>query len=140
MTTVRMWYEPGHGDQGLTATTEDELRAALDAFITDEHYLSIMQMVITDSDGHDVLMELAAASKDEQGALRYSSSAHVWFSQGEPTDYEVMEFAYYRTPHSFPTDSLIPIEEVRQAAAEFLTSGGQRPTCVRWQADADSEG
>ncbi len=33
----------------------------------------------------------------------------------------------------FPGPCEIPVGLVRRAVKEFLTSGGQRPTCVRWQ-------
>ncbi len=33
----------------------------------------------------------------------------------------------------FPSRSEIPIALVRQAVKEFLSSGGQRPTCIQWQ-------
>lgn len=133
MTTVKMWYGPDHLDTGLTASTADELSAALDAFITEEHYLDIMQMVITDADGVDHLMDLAAASTDGVGALRYSSHGRRWFTKGEPSGLEAVEFVYFGTPHAFPTDSLIPLATIRQAAAEFHNRDGARPSCVTWQ-------
>jgi hypothetical protein len=34
--------------------------------------------------------------------------------------------------HTFPIDSEVPIDLIRQAVKEFLASGG-RPSCVRWQ-------
>ncbi|MFD5570274.1 Imm1 family immunity protein [Streptomyces cadmiisoli] len=33
----------------------------------------------------------------------------------------------------FPNRSEVPIVLVRQAVKEFLTFGGQRPTCIQWQ-------
>ncbi|MCX5397481.1 Imm1 family immunity protein [Streptomyces sp. NBC_00102] len=43
--------------------------------------------------------------------------------------------AYYIQGHmtEFPACSEIPISLVRQAAREFISSGGQRPACVNWQ-------
>ncbi|MFE9832857.1 Imm1 family immunity protein [Streptomyces halstedii] len=42
---------------------------------------------------------------------------------------------YYIQGHmtEFPACSEIPISLVRQAAREFISSGGQRPACVKWQ-------
>ncbi|MGH8881228.1 MAG: Imm1 family immunity protein [Stackebrandtia sp.] len=133
MTTVKMWYRPDHPYTGLTAGTAEKLSTVLDGFITDDHYLDIMQMVITDAEGVDHLMDLAAASSDGVGALRYSSHGQQWFTKGEPSGLEAVEFTYFGTPHEFPTDSLIPLAKVRQAAAEFQAADGQRPTCVAWQ-------
>ncbi|GGM06288.1 hypothetical protein GCM10010129_57440 [Streptomyces fumigatiscleroticus] len=35
--------------------------------------------------------------------------------------------------NDFPDRSEVPIALARQAVTEFLASGGQRPTCIRWQ-------
>ena len=49
-----------------------------------------------------------------------------------------LEAVYYCTGEitEFPGPSEIPVGLVRRAAREFLASGGQRPTCVRWQVPA----
>ncbi|UWE13590.1 Imm1 family immunity protein [Actinacidiphila bryophytorum] len=33
----------------------------------------------------------------------------------------------------FPVDSEVPIDLVREAVKEFLSSGGRRPNCVQWR-------
>lgn len=42
---------------------------------------------------------------------------------------------YYMQGHmtEFPANSEIPIDLIRQGVKEFLSSGGRRPACVRWQ-------
>ncbi|MET9053364.1 Imm1 family immunity protein [Streptomyces bacillaris] len=42
---------------------------------------------------------------------------------------------YYIQGHmtEFQARSEIPIDLVRQAAREFVSSGGKRPTCIEWQ-------
>jgi hypothetical protein len=33
----------------------------------------------------------------------------------------------------YPADAAVPIEDIRRALHEFLTTGGRRPTAVAWQ-------
>ncbi|MFD7655041.1 Imm1 family immunity protein [Actinosynnema sp. NPDC059797] len=42
---------------------------------------------------------------------------------------------YFGVPHDFPADAEVPLDTVREAMWELLTTGGERPTCVTWQED-----
>lgn len=39
------------------------------------------------------------------------------------------------TGHDFPADAEVPLDTVREAMWELLTTGGRRPGCVTWQED-----
>ncbi|WP_353962457.1 Imm1 family immunity protein [Streptomyces sp. NBC_01221] len=49
-----------------------------------------------------------------------------------PGPWEVTYFVA-ENPTEFPATAEIPLALVRQAAKEFLSSGGRRPTCTQWQ-------
>jgi hypothetical protein len=71
------------------------------------------------------------------GALKYVD-ANGGFASWAPWDAESTEpvyFNYVGTESEFPPASEIPIDHVRQAVKEFLSSGGQRPESVQWQED-----
>lgn len=42
-------------------------------------------------------------------------------------------YYYMDSDAEYPVDAEIPLATVRQAAHEYLTTGGQRPTRVTWQ-------
>lgn len=67
------------------------------------------------------------------------------FSRGDGApDGEPLSYMYMRSEDEYPSNAEVPIALVRQAAHEFVGTGG-RPTCVRWQtwerphADTESE-
>ncbi|WP_415648143.1 Imm1 family immunity protein [Stackebrandtia soli] len=131
-----MWYSKDHGKDGVTATNEDELREALATFYTDEYYMDIVNIVGT-VDGQDFLLDIGAANREGIAALRYAGH-DVHYSKGEPTDYDVLEFAYYGTPHEFPTDAAVPWAKAVDAALAFLHRPDRLPDCVDWQLKSES--
>jgi hypothetical protein len=68
------------------------------------------------------------------GLLTFMDATGNWVTVGEPTDEEWV--VYFIATHytELPGSSEIAVDLVRQAAREFVMSGGQRPTCVEWQA------
>ncbi|WP_147131721.1 Imm1 family immunity protein [Stackebrandtia albiflava] len=78
-------------------------------------------------------MYVAVDPRTGSGALRYMADG-AWYSSGESVDrHSELWFCYMGEGTRFPGDSAVPLDTVRQAAREFLTSGGERPTNVRWQ-------
>ncbi|WP_329041395.1 Imm1 family immunity protein [Streptomyces sp. NBC_00178] len=73
------------------------------------------------------------------GLVAFSDAGGNFVSKGS-SDTRI-DPVYFQHGHltEFSEHSEVPIPLVRQAAKEFLTSGGLRPTCVRWQ-DLDAWG
>ncbi|WP_455757959.1 Imm1 family immunity protein [[Kitasatospora] papulosa] len=73
------------------------------------------------------------------GLVTFSDAGGNFVSKGS-SDTRI-DPVYFQHGHltEFSEHSEIPIPLVRQAAKEFLTSDGLRPTCVRWQ-DLDAWG
>ena len=75
----------------------------------------------------------------EVGLVTFSYESGNFVSRGS-SDTRV-EPVYFQSGHltEFSDHSEISSALVRQAAKEFLTSGGSRPTCIQWQ-DLDAWG
>lgn len=69
------------------------------------------------------------------GAVRYTGGEGTWYSKGERVDPDGVVFVYFGTGHDFPADAEVPLDAVREAMWELLTTGGERPGCVEWQED-----
>ncbi len=89
----------------------------------------------------DHQMIIGADKKTGLGAVRYSGGEEIpgddateWFTVGDRVNPDGVEFAYFGTGHDFPNNSEVSLEAVKQAMWELLTSGGERPTGVSWQA------
>ncbi|WP_415367130.1 Imm1 family immunity protein [Saccharothrix sp. BKS2] len=68
------------------------------------------------------------------GALRCAGDGD-WSSRGERTGPEEVVFTYLGVRHDFPADAEVPLDTVREAMWELLTTGGRRPGCVTRQED-----
>lgn len=135
MTVVELAY-PGAPANPVVCGTAEECVRALEIFKGDNNRMDIMQMAIQGSLAF--MMEVVAEDRDGDGALKYFSPEGTWASKGEPTEYKVLEFNFYGTPHSYPTDALVPMTQVEAAVREFFELGGGRPTSVQWQAFGSS--
>ncbi|WP_168211133.1 Imm1 family immunity protein [Actinosynnema sp. ALI-1.44] len=119
------------GDKSVIATTPAELDGALNRL----RLLSRGRPVLAEASVENPMAVLSIGVHGDRGVLYYSGADHVEgaFSTGDSGS-DVPEILYYYmgSDTSFPPNSEIPIEAVRQAAHEFMTTG-QRPTGVQWQ-------
>ena len=76
---------------------------------------------------------VAVDAEDGVGSLWYLGDGDTWNSLGARSTRDEVFYCYMGNDRGFPIDSLISLDLVRQATKEFLATGGQRPTCVRWQ-------
>ena len=88
------------------------------------------------SGGVDHELMVAVDQDRKTGALKFMDATGNWVTLGSSENQNDVRLYYLHANETeFPPDSGIPLPVVRQAAKEFLASGGQRPTCVRWQKD-----
>jgi Immunity protein Imm1 len=78
---------------------------------------------------------VAIDAEDHVGGLRYVGPRFGGFSKGQVSQYDEVVYYYLEHDHEFPRDSVIPVDDIRQAVKEFLASGGECPTCIQWQQD-----
>ncbi|HET6289351.1 MAG TPA: Imm1 family immunity protein [Amycolatopsis sp.] len=77
--------------------------------------------------------------EDDRGTLRYVGDINPEgaFSRNADAPFPLPEtgevtYYYMRNERPYPADAEIPVAVVRQAAHDFLTSGGQRPSGLSW--------
>lgn len=92
---------------------------------------AINEATDTDPD-HELVVGLRPGS--DLGAMRYAGDDGDWFSLGNQTRPDGVEYAYFGTGTEFPANAEVPVDVVRAALGEMLSSGGARPGCVEWQA------
>jgi hypothetical protein len=56
-----------------------------------------------------------------------------------PTEHRTTPRVYhhFHLEQAVPAESDIPLDGIRRAAYEFVTTGGRRPGCIRWQPYTD---
>lgn len=137
--TVEAYFRHGHGEHPVLVSTDDEMDALVDQLLAEPFENSIAACYSLDRPFNaagvpDHELYLAVNAKAGVGSLSYTGE-RVWYSQGTPSNRDEVFYCYMGNDTDFPHDSEVSIGLLRQAAKEFLTNGGNRPTCVTWQAD-----
>lgn len=138
MATVKAYFKHGHGAAPVRVSTPEEVDALIDALLKEPFDNSVVALYVEGRlnkagvPDHELLV--AVNADDQVGALNYMGSAGSFFAKGATSKYEEAVYYYMGHDREFPRDSALPLDVVRQAAKEFLASGGERPEGVGWEA------
>jgi hypothetical protein len=135
---VQAYFRHEHDEAPVVIGNADDADRLVDALLVEPFDNSMCTMYSTGRpelpDGlPDHEFAVAVNAEDGVGGLWYSGDDGSWFSRGTPSRHEQVYYCYMGSERDFPIDSEVPIETLRQAVREFLTSGGARPTCLTWQ-------
>ncbi|MEV5754954.1 Imm1 family immunity protein [Actinoallomurus sp. NPDC052308] len=138
MTSLDIWYRGQN--EPVTAASADDVDALIERIRTG---LPTGRRIIMDvhltgdpwSQGLDV--GIRADPAGDVGVLRYSG--REWrdgvysTSQHGPSPAVGDEGKLWYDDSPFPADAELPIDTIREAVREFMTTGGARPQCITWQ-------
>ena len=139
---VEAFYLFEHEEAPIILRTPTDADALIDALLEQgwenrTAALYHMDRPTTDLDLPDHEFHVAVDPDTNTGALRYMGDWQgqdgTWFSQGDSGKAGTVLHFYVGSDIEFPADSEIPLDVVRTAVKEFLTTAGQRPTNVAWQ-------
>jgi hypothetical protein len=135
--SARAYYLREHLSAPLIVD-EGAIDALLDALLTQSVSNSLLNLYIVERPlndagfpGHE--FGVGVDAEREVGGLWYMGEGGSWYTLGSQSTREEVYYCYMNHDTSFPADSEISIDLIRQATKEFLASGGERPTCVQWQ-------
>lgn len=126
-------YKHGVGVKLLRTDTDiadflDELMAAGWEY-TSATVHAVPDGSVADPD-HEMAVGVDAASG--LGAVRWSGDG-TYYTKGDCTNPNGVEYAYFGTGHDFPPNSEVPLETVRLAMWQLLAGQGKRPAGMAWQ-------
>lgn len=134
---VQAYYLPEHGDDPVLLQSSGDVDALIDALLASGpsenlaalHSLDrpLMPAGVPD---HELLV--GAHGDLKVGVLAFMDDGN-WVSYDPSDGRGEVSYSTMGNATEFPSHSEVPIALVRQAVKEFLSSGGQRPTCVQWQ-------
>lgn len=132
---LNVFYEEEHTDNPVTVTTPDEVGTLLAT--VGEKYPEGTAVLLTAVVSDDPWgQELSVGIDGNKGVLRYSGGDHfdgVYSKSAIPSNAEPVTYYYVTADTEFPPNSEVPLATVHAAVVEYLTTGGQQPTCVDWQ-------
>jgi hypothetical protein len=135
---VEAFYRRDQGKEPALLSSPEEIDAMIDELLTGSVYENMATLYSLDrpllpsgQPGHQLLAGVDRALR--VGLVGFMDADGNVITVGPPDGRD--EAVYYCTGEitEFPGPSEIPVDLVRRAAKEFLTSGGQRPTSVQWQ-------
>lgn len=136
--SAKVYYKHGHGKNPVIVRSDADIDALVDALLAESFFNSMATLCVAERavnaagfPGHE--FGIAVDNESGLGGLWYSGNGGSWFSLGVRSERDEVFYYYMGHDRGFPIDSEIPVDLVRQAAKEFLASGGERPTCVQWQ-------
>ncbi|MFD7656637.1 Imm1 family immunity protein [Actinosynnema sp. NPDC059797] len=134
MVDLEAWYDADH-DGPTVVRTPAELDAVLDVVAGWEGRIIVDVYVVANP--ARAVFNIGVHGQAGRGALYYSGDSGSWFSKGTPgpdrSPTEPILYYYMNNDTEFPGDCEIPLDVVRRAAHEFMTTGGERPTVTNWQ-------
>lgn len=137
--SVEAYYK---SDQPAMIDTPKQMDELIDNLLNEPFDNSIAALYHLDRptnsfDLPDHEMYVAVNAQDKIGGVYYMGQHHgehgSWYSKGRLSKYNEVSYCITGSTREFPQDSEIPLDLVRQAAQEFLLSGGNRPECIDWQ-------
>jgi hypothetical protein len=136
--TIQAYYRAEHGETPVIIRTADDVDALIDALLAESFSNSMAKLYVRErpsliGDIPDHEFGVAVDAEDGVGGLWYLGDKKTWHSLGERGKRDEVFYCYVDNDRPFPVDSIVSIDLLRQATNEFLASGGERPTCVRWQ-------
>ncbi|WP_283137091.1 Imm1 family immunity protein [Rhizohabitans arisaemae] len=98
--------------------------------------LCIAERVDPETGFPDHQFYLAVDGEARLGAVKYADTNGNWASDGYPENQSgTSTYLYFGEGMEFPPNSGIPLDLACQAVKEFLSGGGERPSCTPWQVD-----
>jgi hypothetical protein len=139
---VKAYYLRGHGSNPQILRTPADVDALIDALLeqtweNETAALFHLDHPVNEHGLPDHEFFVVVDSETHTGALRYcgrwQGQGGTWFSQGDNGRTGIVLHLYMESDNEWPADSEIPLDDVRTAVKEFLTTAGQRPTNITWQ-------
>jgi hypothetical protein len=137
--TVRGFYKNGAGPTLLT--TADDVDALVDAVIAEPFKNSVITLYsearpLLASGVRDHELRVGIDAEAGVGGIRYAGDdgtwRGVWYIPGKPSERDETFYYYQGHDESWPQDSEVPINDVRQAIKEFVETDGSRPSSPVW--------
>lgn len=131
------YYRKEHADQRAILTSNDadslidSLLAGPDSENMAELHSLDRPLLASGFPDHEFLV--GVDGELQVGVLGFMDETGNLVSLGDSEGRGSISYFIVGNGTEFPDRSEIPIVLVRQAVNEFLSSGGQRPTCIQWQ-------
>ncbi|MCX4749213.1 Imm1 family immunity protein [Kitasatospora sp. NBC_01287] len=135
---IDAYYRKEHAEERATLDTLAGVDALIDTLLTGPASQNLAELhcvqrkpLPSGFPDHELLV--GVDGKRQVGVLGFMDAEGNVVTLGALEGRGEVSYCIVGNPTEFPDRSEVPVSLIRQAVKEFLTSGGQRPTCVQWQ-------
>jgi hypothetical protein len=124
------WFD-GNADEPTVVSTPDELDEVLD-LVAGQGGPRIVELLVHDDPARAIF---DVGLHGQRGTLYFSNPDHPdgCYSRGNEAASGPLIYYYMGSDTEYPANAELPLDTIRQAAHEYLTTGGNRPTNIDWQ-------
>ncbi|MFB7233728.1 Imm1 family immunity protein [Streptomyces sp. NPDC056269] len=136
---ARAHYETGHWFQPQEIETPEDVDRVIDFLLSAKEeyhsaakFLSLNRNILPSGfPDHEFIVGVNPVHR--KGAIIFGYEAFNFATLGDSESGE--EILYHVAGHEayFPENCELPVDHIREAAKEFVFSGGELPTCVTWK-------
>ncbi|MBM7774188.1 hypothetical protein JOD54_004392 [Actinokineospora baliensis] len=137
--TLVAHYSPTDDADGIVLATVDGVDAFVERLHRDslQYRARLLAQLYVDGDTTDTAPEIGLGIDHDRALLSYSGHEHtgLWVTttgSDQPSDQHDLTFDFMGNATEFPAHALLPLDVVRRALHDLLTTGGQRPTTLDW--------
>ncbi|MFJ9639218.1 Imm1 family immunity protein [Streptomyces sp. NPDC101178] len=135
---VHAFYKAQHVREPDVIDSVEGVDAMIDSLAFGEEFESMavlhsQQRGLLPSGFPDHEFMVGVNGKRQVGILSFTDDANYLSLGSRPNGEGEVTYHIAENPTEFPVSAEIPLSLVRDAAREFLLSGGRRPVCVEWQ-------
>jgi hypothetical protein len=131
-------YRREHADQPVLLNSPEDVDILIDNLLAGSagqnlaqlHSLE-RQLLPSGYPDHELLV--GAKGAFDVGVLAFMDGSGNVVTLGSSDDEGDVFYSIMGNATEFPSSSQIPVDILRKAVKEFLSSGGQRPKCANWQ-------
>lgn len=130
--TASAYYKHGHDENPVKISTVDDLRALIDALLSEPVENSVAALYINERPlahygAPDHELRLAVDASRKLGGLRYTTIDQTLYAVGVPAGSPApLRYQYMGHAEEFPADSAVELDVLLAVAADFLASGAAR--------------
>ncbi|MFI2457397.1 Imm1 family immunity protein [Streptomyces sp. NPDC019539] len=136
--SIQAYYREEHSCEPSVVRTSEDVDALIDDLATGPEFENLAVLHSSEREAlpsgfpdHEFMV--GADGRRQVGVLSFVAEKNFVSLGSSVSEGGTVTYFVSENPTEFPATAEIPLAVVRQAAQEFLSSGGQRPTCVQWQ-------
>jgi len=136
--TAKAYYLPEHEDTPVGIAGVDDVRALIDAMLTQPPQSSVVVLYINERPLHEIgvpdhELRIGVLSDRKLGSVRFVNGRDAVYAVGQSDGTDPINYQYMGHEDLFPANALVELDTLLEVASSFLEVGGSElPRGTEW--------